>query len=372
LAVCSEHIRAAKGNPVTANELLSLLGRAWSRLLIYPGGLTAFGVIWLLSLRQQQVLRTAKHIFNPSVLDDRRQTMDDAPPCIVHRLSSIAGTLLRFGAISARHQSLFRRDGYWVLSSIVPPWLALALMPLPLAVALPRQIDSIIALALLEWPRLLAIRQDLRVGDMRRLAAALNSYPPLILATLALAQAGNSLDLAALARAPGESAATSIVALHWLGAIALALALPPALGIGPFTHDRPPTTDDRVTNDERRTTNDERRTTNDERRTRKEDEVSYPPSPMPHAPILRIGLRLRALGLVMLAALPWAGAEGNALALLRLLGPAALIAALVWGFDRLTRGQAARRWAWAYLGLDVVLLLALLGAAYLALLSRLA
>jgi hypothetical protein len=49
-----------------------------------------------------------------------------------------------------------------------------------------------------------------------------------------------------------------------------------------------------------------------------------------------------------------------------------LIAALLWGFDRLTRGQAALRWAWAYLGLDAVLLLALLWAAYLALQNRLA
>ena len=70
---------------MTANELLSLLGRAWSRLLIYPGGLTAFGIIWLFSLLQRQVLRAANHIFNPSSRDDGRPTMDDAPPSIVYR-----------------------------------------------------------------------------------------------------------------------------------------------------------------------------------------------------------------------------------------------------------------------------------------------
>ena len=43
MAACSERIRAAKGSPVTANELLVLLGRAWSRLLIYPGGLLERG-----------------------------------------------------------------------------------------------------------------------------------------------------------------------------------------------------------------------------------------------------------------------------------------------------------------------------------------
>jgi hypothetical protein len=232
-----------------------------------------------------------------------------------------------------------------VLGSIVLPWLALALLPLPLAVALPRQIDIVVALVLLEWPNLLALRQELRAGDMRRLAAALNSYPPLILATLALAQAGNSLELAALARPPGSLAATSTSALHWLGAIALALALPPALRLGPFADDRRPTTDDR------------RPTTGDE---------AFPPSR------ILIGLRLRALGLVVVAALPWAGAESTGLALLRMLGAAALIAGLLWGADRLTHGQAARRWAWAYLGLDALLLLALLGAAYLALQLRLA
>jgi hypothetical protein len=210
-----------------------------------------------------------------------------------------------------------------------------------LAVALPRQIDIVVALTLLEWPNVLAIRQDLREGDMHRLAAAVNSYPPLILAALALAQAGNSLELAALARAPDPAASISTSALHLLGAVALALALAPALGIGPFAADRQPTTDDEA-------------------------------FPQPPTPNLQIGLQLRALGLVALAALPWTGAQGDGLALLRMLGAAALIAALLWGYDRLTRGQAARRWAWAYLALDGVLLLALLGAAYTAMQIRLA
>jgi len=135
-----------------------LLGRAWSRLLLYPGGLTAFGVVWLISTLQNREPRTKNHL------------------------------------VECREGSRFL-----VLGSIVLPWLALALLPLPLAVGLPRQIDIVVALALLEWPNVLAIRQDLRAGDMRRLAAALNSYPPLILATLALAQAGSSLELAALA-----------------------------------------------------------------------------------------------------------------------------------------------------------------------------
>jgi hypothetical protein len=330
---------------VTANELLALLGRAWSRLLIYPGGLAAFGLVWLISTLQ-------------------------------NRFSSPLAPHAPFPAPAAGSEEPPQRRGegsLLALSSVVLPWLAIALLPLPLAVTLPRQIDIVVALALLEWPNVLAIRQELRAGDMRRLAAALNSYPPLILATLALAQAGNSLELAALARTPGDSSAISTRALHWLGVIALALALPLALGLGPFAGDR------------RRTEDGGRRTEDDRRRMVIRDEAfSQSPITSPQSPILasiarffaagalQLGLRLRALGLVALAALPWAGAESTGLALLRMLGAAALIAALLWGADQLMRRQAARRWAWAYLALDAVLLLALLEAAYLALQLRLA
>ena len=347
MAACSERIRAAKGNPVTANELLVLLGRAWSRLLIYPGGLAAFGLIWLVGacLYRRTEPRTKNQV--EQTIDNRRWTL-------AQRLSSIV-----YRQKPARVGGLM----HVALHSIVPPWLALALLPLPLAVSLSRQIDVVAALALLEWPNLLAIQQDLRSGDPRRLAAALNSYPLLILATLALAQAGNSLELAALARVPAGPRIGHAGALHWLGAVAFALALVPALGIGPFANER------RTTEDGGRRTEDGARMTNDDRRL---SPIPHLPSPTSHPPLLRIGLRLRALGLVMLVALPWAGSEGDALALVRLLGAAALIGALLWGFDRLTREQMARRWAWAYLGLDAVLLLALLVAAYMALQSRLA
>ena len=127
------------------------------------------------------------------------------------------------------------------ISAVVFPWLGLALLPLPLAVALSRQTDVVVALALLEWPLLLAVARaiwsageaDQRSG-LYRAAAALNSYPTLILATLALAQAAGSFELAALARQPGAHAPGDAGTLHWLGAIAWTLALPPALGLGPF------------------------------------------------------------------------------------------------------------------------------------------
>ena len=118
---------------MTANELLALLGRAWSRLLIYPGGLAAFGLVWLISTLQNRVSSpSAPHPPFPSPVAGSGE-----PP---QRRGE--GSLL-------------------ALSSVVLPWLALALLPLPLAVTLPRQIDIVVALALLEWPN---IRESTYLG----------------------------------------------------------------------------------------------------------------------------------------------------------------------------------------------------------------
>src|SRR5262249_40657182 len=172
-----------------------MLGRAWSRLILYPGGLAAFASAWL-----------ALGLFPRSLSNERSP----------HHLVTP----------SSRHPVTLAR------SAIVLPWLALALLPLPVAVTLPRQIDIVVILTLLEWPQILAIGRGLRVGEIRRLAAALNGYPLLILATLALAQSAGSLEVAALMRVPGDLVSASASTLHWLGAVALALALPPALGLG--------------------------------------------------------------------------------------------------------------------------------------------
>ncbi|HEU5102027.1 MAG TPA: hypothetical protein VFU22_23555 [Roseiflexaceae bacterium] len=306
---------------MTASELLAMLGRAWSRLLLYPGGLAAFAAIWLTLLLSQRRTITKNH--EPAAPDRAR--------------------------FSAR-------------SSIVLPWLGLALLPLPLAVTLPRQADIVVTLALLEWPQILAIRQALQAGDTRRLAAALNSYPALILATLALAQPAGSLEIAAIARVPDEQVPKIAGVLHWLGAVALALALAPALGLGPFA-------------DRGQGTGDRERGTGD-RGQGAGDNKALPhtpiPNPQPPTPNPYLGLRLRALGLIALAALPWAGGQDTGLGLLRMFAAASIIAALLWGYDRLARGGLARRWARAYLVLDAALLLALLWAAYAALQNRLA
>jgi len=51
-------------------------------------------------------LSVSNHKFDPSSPDDGRWTIDDAPPSIVYRRSSKAGTHLRFDALStADHKS---------------------------------------------------------------------------------------------------------------------------------------------------------------------------------------------------------------------------------------------------------------------------
>jgi hypothetical protein len=307
---------------VTSSELLALLGRAWSRLLIYPGGLAAFAAAWLMTVVQNRDPGAAAH--------------------------------------SHKHGDQSR---FLLLTAIVSPWLGIALLPLPLATTLPRQTDLIVVLALLEWPRLLAIARELRAGGTpeqaaarRRTAAMLNGYPPLILATLALAQAGNSLEVAALARPPGELASVSAGLLHWVGAVAWALALAPALEVGPFAASPGGRSGE---------PGGEKGFTVLFFHAIRGSVVRFF-----QAGALQVGLRLRAVGLVALAALPWSGGQEGDVALLRTLAAVCVIAALLWGFDRLTVGQPARRWARAYLMLAAALLLALLWAAYLALLRR--
>lgn len=276
---------------MTANELLAMLGRAWPRLMLYPGGLTAFALVWLMA-------RLSRH-----------------------------GRGAAGGACIA--------DLPLTISAIALPWLGLALLPLPLVAGINRQTDLIVVLALLEWPLVLVIAQefhstapDAYARLVRRLAAALNSYPPLILAALVLALAAGSFEIDLLMRPPDALAPARLALLHWLGALAWTLTLPPALGLGPFAS-RPP------------------------------DQSA-----------LRVGLRLRALGLIALAALPWFPLLADWRWLLPL--PPLLIAALLWSFDRVTADRAARSWARGYLVFAVALLLVLLWAAYAMLQERLA
>ena len=206
-----------------------------------------------------------------------------------------------------------------------------------------RKADLIVALALLDWPLLLAIGQGLgspeasvRHAGRRALAAWLNGLPTLLLAALALAQAAGTFDIAPLARAPEVVQPLDRHILHWAGALGLTLALAPLLGRGPFGSDS-----------------------------------AFVP--------VGLALRLREVGLIALACLPWLAPFGaleeqgpHGLAAIGACGLApALVLALLWAGDRLAAGHSARRWARAYLGLDALLLAALLWAAGAALLRQL-
>src|SRR6266545_4013324 len=95
----------------------TLSGRARCRRCTRGRGIGVGG--WGMSVRRVSPsnrlnLSTANHIFDPRWPDDRRWTMDDAPPSIVYRLPSKAGTLLRFDALSTlltKYDHLFEEIG---------------------------------------------------------------------------------------------------------------------------------------------------------------------------------------------------------------------------------------------------------------------
>lgn len=271
----------AKGGAVTPSELLALVGRAWTRLLLYPGGLSMLVATW----------------FAFSIV-----------PALLNR--------------KERKKRGEKENNFFALFAVIfspisvaAPWLGVALMPLPGAVDLGRGIDIVIVLALLDVPLFQAIGQEIRSQDMRqsgiaRLAAALNGYPALIFAVLLLASNG-SLELGLLVQPP-SSFPNAI--LHWAGAAGFVVALPPVIGLGPFTTCAEPS--------------------------------------------LRFGLQLRAVGLWVLAALPWMSPlQGQIWQVL----PPLLLALLLRAFHRVTQRQTALVWARGYVAFTGLLLLILFG-----------
>lgn len=264
-------------------ELLALLGRSWSRLFVYPGGLA---LLLILMLHTRSARGASKRAAGQAVA---------APPTATERAP---------GLLASHSLAALAVDA----SLLILPWLGLALMPLPLAANIGQSIDVVMVLALLEWPRLLLAAREYRQGQIARLAAALNSYPPLIMALVLLALPSGSFALPLLFQAP--AAATPVVSMivHWAGAAGLISALPVLLGLGPFA------------------------------------------CAAPAARVLQIALLLRGLGIVVLATLPLTAlVPENALWLLPL--PVGAIALAVWGMQHLGRGRAALPWAKALLGL---------------------
>jgi len=289
---------------MTIAELLSFLGLAWSRLLIFPGGLCAFVIVWLVGL-----------------LEQRRISPIALPGC--------TGAAALRGMVAATLRSL-PGSSPLAASAVVLPWLGVALLPLPLAAPLSRPVDLVVIMALLEWPRLLAISVDLHTGErlrgMQRLAAALNGYPPLALALILTAEGTGTLESSGLLRIPEG---TAVLWWFWIGVGALILTLPPLIEAGPFALDAP---DD-----------------------------------------LRFGMRLRALGIVLIAALPGIAllTRGGDNDWWRIALPPLALTGAIWLVHRSTRHHSAQRWAHVYLILDVLLALSLLAAGLLALRERL-
>lgn len=177
-------------------ELFALLGRAWPRLILYPGGLAACALVLVIIAIQRRTPSTRQSL-------TETQTSADLTPL--------------------------------ALSAVAAPWLGLALLPLPGAASIGRSFDIVVLFALLEWPRVLAALHEARTGDIQRLATILNSYPLLVLSTIVLAQAGGTLDLGPMMQPLAEAAPFRSQVLHWLGVLAWTLNLPLLLGIGPFS-----------------------------------------------------------------------------------------------------------------------------------------
>lgn len=111
------------------------------------------------------------------------------------------------------------------LGAALPPLAALSLLPLAPARGFPYGLDLFVALGLLEWPRL-----RMAVADGLSRAELLRGYGPLLLAALGLAEATGGLGLSQLLAWPGTGLAQALL----LTSAALWLAgLPPLLLAGP-------------------------------------------------------------------------------------------------------------------------------------------
>jgi len=157
------------------SELLGALGLAWPRLLLYPGGLFALVASWLLGMWLAR--------------------------CSCGPTAQVRGGL----------------------GAVVPPLVALTMLPLAPARSFPYGLDLVVALALLEWP------QAMGWGAQRREELA-RAYAPLLLAGLGLAEACGGLELTRLLRWPEPLVAQLLLgasAALWLAALPRLLASGP-------------------------------------------------------------------------------------------------------------------------------------------------
>lgn len=164
-------------------ESLGALGLAWQRLLIYPGGLSALLLAWLLARWLAWCAGRAPEPVRP-----------------------------------------------WTVGALLyalPPLAALSLLPLAPARPFPYGLDLMTTLGLLAWPRLcrLALGGELS----RERLAGLTPFGLLLVGGVAMAEGAGSLELSALLRAPAAWPGWGLLlagGLLWLAGVA-ALWSPP-------------------------------------------------------------------------------------------------------------------------------------------------
>ncbi|WP_322820854.1 hypothetical protein [Chloroflexus sp.] len=131
------------------SDLLGVLGQAWPRLLLYPGGLSAvLAVVMFARLRGVTITR-----------DDHITTLID----------------------------------------VLPPLCVLTLLPLAPAASFAYGLDLATTLLLLMWPVMRQVAQERR--DPRDV---INQYLPIIMAAMVFASITNTLSLSGLLRWPAE------------------------------------------------------------------------------------------------------------------------------------------------------------------------
>ena len=201
------------------NELLALLGLAWPRLLLYPGGLIALALVWLWRLGKAR--------------GTRREAIGDR-------------------GLGTREQKQKKRQQLWPFSQSLfpilnsaPPLLAISLLPLPLAASLGRGIDLVVALTLLEWPLFARLSSRTSALDDHHLQRLRVGYGLLLPALLALVQSTRSFSLDALVARSGALEVLPML-LRLAGACGWALALVPLLTLGPFREEETPALDDDI------------------------------------------------------------------------------------------------------------------------------
>lgn len=162
-------------------ELLGALGLAWPRILLYPGGLFALVAAWLLDRWL------------------RRCRAGAGWPA--HGTGPAGGGGLGQGLAPL---------------ALVAPLAVLTLLPLAPARSFPYGLDLVAAIALLELPRLLALREL----DRERLG---REYAPLLVAALGMTSAVGSAGLSRLLLPPEGWRARALLAA---GTVLWLLALP--------------------------------------------------------------------------------------------------------------------------------------------------